>query len=68
MTFEYPFHVRLQYAMLDKGISQAQMARRLHVSRPQVNRWYWGVAKPSIEALKSIRRVLGCEWDDLLGR
>ena len=68
MTLEYPFHVRLQYAMLDKGISQAQTARRLHVSRQQVNRWYWGVSKPSIDALKAIRRVLGCGWDDLLGR
>lgn len=68
MTFDYPFHIRLQHIMYDKDISQSELARRVGVSRSCMNNWYWGIRNPNIEALKRIRRALGCEWDELMGR
>ena len=68
MTLNEPFYVRLQRAMADRGITQAQLARRLHVGRTYVNHWYWGINQPSIEKLREIKRALRCEWDVLLGR
>ncbi|MGX8696317.1 MAG: helix-turn-helix transcriptional regulator [Prevotella sp.] len=68
VTTDHPFHIRLQRIMYDKDVSQACLAKRLGVTRTCVNLWYWGINQPSIESLKSIRRVLGCEWDELMGR
>lgn len=62
------FHERLTALMAERGIKQADLARRLGVSRSTVHSWYWGVNEPSITTLARIRRLLRCEWDDLLGR
>ena len=68
MNLDYPFHIRLRQLMLDRGVTQVELARRTHMSRPCVHRWYWGIATPKISGLKAIRRALDCEWDELLGR
>lgn len=68
MTLDHPFHIRLQRLMLDRGITQAELARRVGVGRTCMHYWYWGMREPSIGALKIMRRALRCEWDDLLGR
>lgn len=59
---------RLQRLMVDKGLTQSQMAARLGVSRTCMHYWYWGINSISVENLRMIKGVLRCEWEDLLGR
>lgn len=68
MTFDYPFHIRLQRLMYDKDMSQSELARRVGVGRSCMHNWYWGIRQPNLDALKRIRRALCCEWDELMGR
>lgn len=67
MTAGEPFCTRLQRIMDDRGMTQAELARRLDVSRTCVHQWYWGVNQPSIEGLRALRRILRCGWDELMG-
>ena len=60
--------VRLQLLMEERKVTQADLARRLGVSRTTVHQWYWGINEPSIDRLKEIRRILGCTWEELIGR
>lgn len=62
------FHERLTALMDECGITQSDLARRLGVTRTATHNWCWGVNEPSITTLTRIRRLLRCEWDDLLGR
>lgn len=62
------FHERLTAMMDERGITQSDLARRLGVTRTATHNWCWGVNEPSITTLSRIRRLLRCEWDDLLGR
>lgn len=62
------FYERLQQIMADRNITQAQLARKMNVSRGCIHYWYWGVNEPKIEMLVRLRHILGCEWDELLGR
>lgn len=57
----------LKQLMLERGLSQAELARRMGVSRTCMHQWYWGLNEPSIEKLKRLRRVLGCTFEELIG-
>ncbi len=48
-------------AMEEKGISEAELSRRLGVSRAYVNKILQGSANLTIESLVKIGRALGCE-------
>ena len=67
MRLDGPFSVRLQRIMADRGMTQAEMARRLGVNRSSVHQWYWGINQPSIERLCELRQILRCSWDELMG-
>ena len=62
------FHERLAAIMAERGITQAELARQMGMHRVTAHNWYWGMTEPSIEKLIRIRRILRCEWDELLGR
>lgn len=49
-------------AMEDKGVSGAELARRLGVSRAYVNKVLQGSANLTIESLVKIGRALDCEF------
>lgn len=48
------------------GLTQEQMAERLGVTTPAVNKWENGVSNPDIELLAPIARLLGISTDTLL--
>lgn len=67
MTLPEPFHVHMQRVMMERGMTQAQLARTMGVTRACVNRWCLGVNQPKIETLRKLRGVFRCSWEDLLG-
>lgn len=50
----------------DAGLTQEQMANRLGVTTPAVNKWENGNSKPDIELLAPIARLLNISLDTLL--
>lgn len=50
----------------EKGLSQEQMAERLHVTRQTVSAWERGVAQPGLDTLGEIARALEAEPERLL--
>lgn len=61
-----PFYERLRLLMTERGITQAELSRRVGTNRSTVNQWWWGSSMPNLESLTKIRRAIGCSWDDLL--
>lgn len=55
----------LQAILARRGISQAQFARMLSISRPSVNRLIHGVHEPRPEVRERLMAVLGLGFDDL---
>lgn len=53
--------------MLKRGLTQAELARRMGVGRTCIHQWYWGLNEPSIESLKRLRSILGCTLEELIG-
>lgn len=49
-----------------KGMTQEEMANRLGVTTPAVNKWENGVSQPDIQLLAPIARLLGVSLDELL--
>lgn len=50
------------------GISQEQLALRLHTDRSTIAKWETGAAMPSAAKLPLLASVLGCTIDELFGR
>ena len=50
----------------EKNMTQEEMARRLGVSAPAVNKWENGNSMPDIALLAPIARLLGISLDTLL--
>ncbi len=48
------------------GISQAELARRLNVTRASVANWETGVTAPRLATAALIARELGCKVDDFV--
>ncbi len=48
------------------GMTQEEMANRLGVTTPAVNKWENGVSQPDIQLLAPIARLLGISLDELL--
>lgn len=51
----------------EKDMTQEEMARRLGVTAPAVNKWENGASAPDIALLAPIARLLGITTDTLLG-
>ena len=61
------FAQSLKRLMLRRGLTQAELARRMGVSRHCVHYWYWGLNEPNLEKLVRLKQILGCTWEELLG-
>ena len=49
------------------GITDAEIARRLGVTRSTVHGWVHGVHEPNLRSLRSIAKALGCKASALMG-
>ena len=68
-------HMKELYLVADKikklreenGLTQAQLARILHITRSSVNAWEMGVAVPSTQLLVQLAQLFRISTDHLLG-
>jgi transcriptional regulator with XRE-family HTH domain len=60
------FNEKLQELRKSRGLTQAELASALYVSRATVSKWESGRGYPSIESLKDISRYFSVSIDDLL--
>lgn len=60
------FNKKLQQLRKENGLTQEQLAEKLHISRTAVSKWESGRGFPNIEALKNISTLFGVPLDDLL--
>ena len=51
----------------DKGLTQAELARRLNITRSSVNAWELGLSYPSIPLLIELAKFFNVSVDFLLG-
>ena len=58
---------RIEEARLNQGISQAQLARMLGVTKETVSKWESGDKEPTPEHLRDLGTVLKVSSDHLLG-
>ena len=58
---------RIRDARTKAGLSQSELAGRLHVSRQAVSKWESGRGTPDIENLRNLARLLGVSVDYLVG-
>jgi len=62
------FGERLKELRLDSGISRAELAARLHMSKRMVAYWESGERECSFDTLIEIANLFGTTLDYLLGR
>lgn len=57
---------RIRECRIQNGLSQAELAERLFVSRQAVSKWESGKGAPDIENLKALSQIFGVSVDYLL--
>ena len=62
------FGERMRIVRGRRGISQAELARRLEMARQQINNYEQGRFEPSLEIAKRIADALDVSLDALTGR
>lgn len=60
------FKDNLNYYLYTNGFSQAEMARRMHVSTATAARWCTGENMPKYDRIEKLARWFGVEPEDLL--
>ena len=61
------FHEQLSALRRAKGISQETLAEQLNVSRQAVSKWETGTAKPELDNILALCRILEVSPNELLG-
>lgn len=57
---------RIRTLRKQKGYSQEQLARRLHVTQGAVSQWEKGITTPAADQLKALAEIFETTVDDLL--
>ena len=57
----------IQALRTKQGLSQNELAERVHVTRQAVSRWENGETMPNVETLKLLSKVLDASINTLLG-
>lgn len=50
-----------------KGLTNAELARRMEVTRSTVHDWVHGIHEPNLESLRKLAEVFECEVAELIG-
>ena len=57
---------KLETLRKQKGLTQLELAEKIHVSRQAISRWEVGAAVPSTDNLKILSDIYGVSVDDIL--
>ena len=57
---------KLETLRKQKGLTQLELAEKVHVSRQAISRWEVGAAVPSTDNLKILSDIYGVSVDDIL--
>jgi len=58
---------KLTSLRVQKGLSQAELAKQVHVTRQTVSRWEGGKTEPDVDTLIAIAKIFGVSLDYLCG-
>lgn len=59
---------RIKTFRKERGYSQEQIARKLHITQSAVSQWEQGITAPNANQIGALADLLGTTADDLLGR
>lgn len=67
------FARRLARLMEERGLTQAELGRRMHEEDPyvgnqtrEINNWLKARSEPTYQSLRLLRSALGCTWEELM--
>ena len=60
-------HVNLQEQRKKKGLSQADVAEHLHISRQAISQWETGKTQPDVGSLQALCNLYGISMSEMLG-
>jgi len=60
------FSEKLKYLRKEKGVSQEELAKVIHVTRQSVSKWETGTAYPDMEKMKILSDFYKISIDDLM--
>ena len=60
-------HVNLQEQRKKKGLSKADVAEHLHISRQAISQWETGKTQPDIGSLQALCNLYGIPVSEMLG-
>jgi len=58
---------KLTSLRVQKGLSQSELAKQVHVTRQTVSRWEGGKTEPDVDTLIAIAKIFGVSLDYLCG-
>lgn len=58
-------HKKIKNLREQAGITQEEMAKHFGVDRSAIAKWETGCAKPSVDKLPLLAKLLGCTIDEL---
>ena len=61
------FKIRLKELRIENNVTQAQLAKRLNMSKMAISHWEKGNSEPSIEQLKILATFFDVSVDYLIG-
>lgn len=59
---------RIKQYRRERGYSQEQVARKLHITQGAVSQWELGLTAPNAQQVGALADLLGTTADELLGR
>ena len=57
----------IKAARIEAGLTQKQLAEKVDVNYQRIQKWEYGLAKPSIDGLKKLSVALGKTMEELMG-
>ena len=57
---------RIKMLMEEKGLSQADLARKLNMTPMAVSKWVRGMTVPSVDTTKALTKIFECSYQDIL--
>lgn len=61
------FSERIKNFRTGAGLTQAELARKLHLTRASVNSWETGLSLPSVQSVADLAELFNVSTDTILG-